>query len=303
MVTIEIEYFRGVGKHMDTVFLIDSCTDLPREYVEANNLPVVSLTCNFKGQEFKDDFGKTLGYKEFYDSVRNGEMPSTSQVNVYEYTDIFKKYAMEGKPIVYLGFSSALSGSLNSAILARDMVCDEIKDADITVIDSKSASLGEGLLAYYANEMLKAGASKDELVSWLETNKLKVNHWFTVDDLGHLKRGGRVSGAAAFVGTLLDIKPILQVDDEGRLIPVSKIKGRKKSLKALFEMLQEKITAPEEQVIAISHGDCVEDAEYLKDMILKEYKVKDVIINHVGPVIGSHTGPGVVALFFMGSGR
>lgn len=288
---------------MDTVLLIDSCTDLPRSYVEANNLPVVSLTCHFKGKEYKDDFGKTLGYKEFYEAVRNGEMPSTSQVNVYEYAEIFKKYALEGKSVIYLGFSSALSGSLNSAYLAKDMVCEEIENADITVIDSKSASLGEGLLAYNANEMLKNGASKDEVVSWLETNKLKINHWFTVDDLGHLKRGGRLSGTAAFVGTLLDIKPVLKVDDEGRLIPVSKVKGRKKSIKMLFEMLQENIVSPEEQVIAISHGDCIEDAEYLKEMILKEYKVKDIIINEVGPVIGAHSGPGTLALFFAGSKR
>jgi len=288
---------------MDTVLLIDSCTDLPYSYVEENKLPFVSLVCNYKGQEVKDDFGHSLTYKEFYTSVRNGEMPSTSQVNAYDYTELFRKYALEGKAVIYLGFSSALSGSYGSAKLAKDMICEEIEDADITLVDSKSASLGEGLLAYYANEMLKKGASKDEVVSWLETNKLKLNHWFTVDDLGHLRRGGRVSGAAAFVGTLLDIKPILHVDDEGRLIPISKVKGRKKSLKTLFEMLKENIVAPEEQVIAISHGDCPEDVEYLKDMILKEFKVRDVIVNHVGPVIGSHTGPGVVALFFMGSKR
>ncbi|HOS68612.1 MAG TPA: DegV family protein [Bacillota bacterium] len=288
---------------MDTVLLIDSCTDLPRSYVDKNEIPFVSLVCNFKDQEYKDDFGKSISYRDFFDAVRNGEMPSTAQVNVYEYTEIFKKYAAEGKSVVYLGFSSALSGSLSSAYIARDTVMEEFKDADITIVDSKSASLGEGLLAYYANEMLKAGASKDEVVSWLETNKLKMNHWFTVDDLGHLKRGGRLSGTAAFLGTLLDIKPVLKVDDEGRLIPISKVKGRKKSIKTLFEMLQENITAPEEQVIAISHGDCIEDAEYLKEMILKEYNVKDVIINHVGPVIGAHTGPGVVALFFMGEKR
>ncbi|HRU42090.1 MAG TPA: DegV family protein [Candidatus Diapherotrites archaeon] len=288
---------------MDTVLLIDSCTDLPRSYVDKNEIPFVSLVCNFKDQEYKDDFGKSISYRDFFDAVRNGEMPSTAQVNVYEYTEIFKKYAAEGKSVVYLGFSSALSGSLSSAYIARDTVMEEFKDADITIVDSKSASLGEGLLAYYANEMLKAGASKDEVVSWLETNKLKMNHWFTVDDLGHLKRGGRLSGTAAFLGTLLDIKPVLKVDDEGRLIPISKVKGRKKSIKTLFEMLQENIAAPEEQVIAISHGDCIEDAEYLKEMILKEYNVKDVIINHVGPVIGAHTGPGVVALFFFGNKR
>jgi DegV family protein with EDD domain len=288
---------------MNTVLLIDSCTDLPRRYVDENQLPFVSLVCNFKGQEIKDDFGVTLGYKEFYNTVRDGEMPSTSQINAYTYEEMFRKYVNEGKAIIYIGFSSALSGSFGSAVLAKNIVCEEMENADITLVDSRSASLGEGLLAYYANEMLKSGATKDEVVSWLESNKLKLNHWFTVDDLGHLKRGGRLSGTAAFVGTLLDIKPILHINDEGKLIPVSKVKGRKKSIKTLFEMLQENIVNPEEQVIAISHGDCIEDAEYLKEMILKEYKVKDVIINEVGPVIGSHTGPGVVALFFMGSNR
>lgn len=290
-------------RYLDTILIIDSCTDLPLEYVEQNNIPVVNFVCNFKGGEYKDDFGKTLKYKDFYNEVRMGEMPSTSQVNVYVYTEIFKKYASEGKPIVYLGFSSALSGSLSNAVLAKEMVCEEIEDADITVIDSKSASLGEGLLAYYANEMLKQGASKDEIVSWLETNKLKMNHWFTVDDLGHLKRGGRVSGTAAFVGTLLDIKPVLHVDDEGRLIPVTKVKGRKKSIKTLFEMLEENITDPKDQVIAISHGDCREDADSLADMIRKHIDVKDIIINEIGPVIGAHAGPGTVALFFIGNKR
>lgn len=288
---------------METVLLIDSCTDLPLSFVEENQIPYVSLVCNFLGGEYKDDFGKTLSCKEFYDTVRGGEMPSTSQVNVYVYQEVFSKYAEEGKSVIYLGFSSALSGSLNSARMAQEMVCEAFPEADITVIDSRSASLGEGLLAYYAFNMLKEGASKDEVVSWLESNKLKLNHWFTVDDLGHLKRGGRVSGAAAFVGTLLDIKPILHVDDEGRLIPKSKVQGRKKSIKTLFEMFEENVVNPEEQVIAISHGDCLEDAKYLESLILKSYKVKEVIINPVGPVIGAHSGPGTLALFFMGSKR
>lgn len=288
---------------MDTILIIDSCTDLPLEYVEQNNIPVINFVCNFKDGEFKDDFGKTLGYKEFYNEVRKGEMPSTSQVNVYVYSEMFKKYVKEGKAVIYFGFSSGLSGSLNNAALAKEMVCEEIEDADITIIDSRSASLGEGLLAYYANEMLKQGATKDEIVSWLETNKLRMNHWFTVDDLGHLKRGGRVSGTAAFVGTLLDIKPVLNVDDEGRLIPVMKVKGRKKSIKTLYEMLEENIVNPEEQVIAISHGDCPEDANSLAEMIRKHYNVKDIIMNDIGPVIGAHSGPGTVALFFLGSNR
>lgn len=288
---------------MDTVILIDSCTDLPFEYIEENNVNVVNFVCNFRGREYSDDFGKTLGYKEFYASVRAGEMPSTAQVTLYNYMEVFKKYAKEGKALIYFCFSSALSGSYNSALMARTAVLEEYEGADITVIDSKSASLGEGLLAYYALEMQKKGSGKQEIIDWLEDNKLKLNHWFTVDDLGHLKRGGRVSSTAAFIGTILDIKPILHVDDEGRLIPVDKVKGRKKSLKQLFERFAENAVNPEEQVIAISHGDCLEDAKYLEQLILKEYKVKDVIMNNIGPVIGTHSGPGTVALFFLGKHR
>ena len=163
--------------------------------------------------------------------------------------------------------------------------------------------MGEGLLDYYAIEMLKNGASKDEIVQWIEENKLKLNHWFTVDDLNHLKRGGRVSSTAAIIGTLLDIKPVLHVDNEGRLIPVTKVKGRKKSIKSLFEELDKRIVNPEEQVIFISHGDCLEDAKFLERLILEKYKVKDVFINEIGPTVGSHSGPGTVALFFLGNER
>lgn len=288
---------------METVIIIDSCTDLPLEYVEDNKLPVLSLTCLFKGMEYPDDFGKTLSYKEFYDVVRKGEMPTTSQVNTYRFVEEFKKHIQEGRAVIYIGFSSALSGTVNSAEAAKKAIIEEFENADITVIDSKSASLGYGLLVYYALEMLKSGASKDEIVNWVENNKLKMNHWFTVEDLFHLSRGGRVSKAAAIIGTALDIKPVLHVDNEGRLIPVTKVKGRKKSLRTLAEKLKERIINPEEQVIAISHGDCIEDVEYLKEMILKEVKVKDIIVNYVGPVIGSHSGPGTVALFFMGNER
>jgi DegV family protein with EDD domain len=200
-------------------------------------------------------------------------------------------------------FSSALSGSYNSACIAKNMILEEYKDADITVIDSKCASLGEGLLVFYAIEMLKNSASKDEIITFIENNKLKINHWFTVDDLNHLKRGGRVSATAAAIGTLLNIKPILHVDDEGRLIPVTKEKGRKKSIKALAEELDKNIINPEEQIIFISHGDCIEDVELLKKLILEKHKVKDIIVNSIGPIIGAHSGPGTVALFFMGEKR
>lgn len=288
---------------METVIIMDSCTDLPLSYVEANKIPTLSLTCLLKGKEYPDDFGKTLTHKDFYRIVRDGEMPTTSQVNTYQFVEEFKKHLELGRSIIYIGFSSALSGTVNSAETAKKIILEEYKDADITIIDSKSASLGYGLLVYYAYEMLKNGATKKEIVDWVENNKLRMNHWFTVEDLFHLNRGGRVSKTAAILGTVLDIKPVLHVDNQGRLIPVTKVKGRKKSIRALAEKLKERIVNPEEQVIAISHGDCIEDVEFLVEMIQKEVKVKDVIVNFVGPVIGAHSGPGTVALFFMGNDR
>lgn len=288
---------------METVIIIDSCSDLPKKYVEENKVAMMPMTYTFKGKEWTDDFGQSLSYEEFYREVRAGEMSSTSQINVYRYSEEFKKHIKDGKNIICICFSSALSGSYNNAMVAKDMVLEDYPEADISVIDSRCASMGEGLLDYYAIEMLKSGHSKEEIVTWVEANKLKLIHWFTVDDLNHLKRGGRVSGTAAMVGTLLDIKPILQVDDLGRLIPVFKVKGRKKSIRMLAQKLDEQIVNPEEQVIFISHGDCLEEAEHLRDMILEKHKVKDVIINFVGPVVGTHSGPGTVTLFFLGEKR
>lgn len=288
---------------MRTVIIADSCSDLPLNYVEEQNIPVVHFPFNFKGKEYHDDFGKTLSYKEFYDAVRAGEMPTTSQVNVQTFIDIFKGFVKEGHSVIYMAFSSALSGTYSNAVLARNILIEEYPDADITVIDTKSASLGEGLLVYYAIDMLKKGAQKQEIIDWVENNKLRLNHWFTVEDLGHLKRGGRLSGAAAFIGTVLSIKPVLHIDDEGRLIPVLKTRGRKNSLNTLADMLEERIVEPEKQVIAISHGDSLDDALYLKELVLGKVKVKDFIINNIGPVIGAHSGPGTVALFFLGEHR
>lgn len=288
---------------MKTIIFTDSCCDLPRSFVEENNIEVMHLRVNIKGEDIPDDLGVSIDSKDFYNLIRQGEMPTTSQVNVNTFEDNFRKYIKEGYSIIYIGFSSALSGCVNSARIAKKNIEEEISDADITVIDTKSASLGLGLIVYTAVNMLKAGKEKSEIVNWIEDNKLKVNHWFTVDDLYHLKRGGRVSSTVAAVGTILSIKPVLNIDDEGRLMPVFKAKGRKKSIKVLKEILVEKIINSEEQTIFISHGDCIEDAEHLKELILNEVKVKEVIINNVGPVIGSHTGPGILALFFMGSNR
>lgn len=288
---------------MQTVLITDSCCDLPYEYVTENNIQIMSLTVNISGKEVSDDLGQGLTYETFYEAIRNGEMPTTSQVNVFVFKEAFSKCVAEGKRVIYIGFSLALSGSVSSAQIAAKEIKEENPEADITIINSKSASLGLGLLVYYANQMLQEGQSKEAIVEWVEANKLKVNHWFTVMDLNHLCRGGRVSKTVATFGTLLHIKPILQVNDEGLLIPIDKIKGRKKSIKTLFEKLKENIINPKEQVIFISHGDCLEEALSLKEMIVEQYKVKNVIINPIGATIGAHAGPGTLAVFFIGDKR
>lgn len=289
---------------VDTIIITDSCCDLPKSYIKENVFLVyMSLVYEIKGEEHDDDFGESMTYREFYNKLRNGEISKTSQINVQRFYEEFKKHIEAGKAVIYIGFSSALSGCINSANVAREQILEEYKQADITIVDSKSASLGYGLLIYYACEMYKAGSDPEKIIQWLEESKLKINHWFTVEDLNHLKRGGRVSSTAAAVGTLLNIKPILKVDDDGRLIPDHKVKGRKKSLKTLVELLDKNIIDEENQVVAISHGDCLEEAEYVKELILEKHKVKDVIINYVGPVIGSHSGPGTMALFFLGNKR
>lgn len=288
---------------MKNIIFTDSCCDLPISFINENNIQVMHLRVNLRGKDIPDDLGKSIAHKDFYNLIREGEMPTTSQVNVNTFEEGFRKFSEQGYSIIYIGFSTALSGCVNSARLAKEVVLEEIKDADITIIDTKSASMGLGLIVYYAAQMLKEGKGKEDIIKWIEKNKLKVNHWFTVDDLNHLKRGGRISSTVAIVGTMLNIKPIMHVDNEGRLIPLSKVKGRKKSIKSLQEKLKERIVESEKQVVFISHGDCLDDAEYLRDLILKEINVKDVIINNVGPAVGSHSGPGTLALFFIGNDR
>lgn len=288
---------------MKTIIITDSCSDLPLWYVEQKDIPIVNFTFNFKGKEYKDDFGQSISHSEFYKAVRAGEMPTTSQINAQTFVDFFEKYIKQDTSIIYMCFSSALSGTYNSAVMARQMLLEKYPHADISIIDTKAASMGQGLLVHYALDLQEQGASKQEIVDWIEANKLKLAHWFTVEDLGHLKRGGRLSGAAAFVGTILNVKPVLHVDNEGRLVPVVKAKGRKKSLKILLEKMEATIVEPENQTIFISHGDSVDDAYYLAAMIKEKFTVKDVVINHIGPVIGSHSGPGTIALFFMASER
>lgn len=282
----------------DTVIVIDSSSDLPLEYVEKNNLIYLGLSINIGDKLFYDDFGKTLTYKDFYNTLRAGELPTTSQINVYNFEQVFRELARNGKSIIYIGFSSALSGCINNANLAKEIVLKDYKNADITIIDTKSACIGEGLLVYNACEMLKEGSSKEEIINYLLDNRLKVDHWFVVDSLFYLKRGGRISNTAAMIGSLFQIKPIMNIDDNGSLVRALNAKGKKQALRMLIDKFEQKAYKPEDQVIGISHGDCLEDALLLKSMLQERFKVKDIIINHVGPVVGSHVGVGMVSLCF-----
>lgn len=288
---------------MNTVIIIDSSCDLPLEYIEENKIPALGLICHLGDEEYEDDFGKKLTYDYFYDKIRNGVMPTTSQINIYRFQELFKKYVQEGKSVIYLSMSSKISGCYSSASIAKQTIEEEFQDADITVIDTKSASIGEGIICYNAIEMLKDGASKEKIVKWVEDTKLKVQHWFIVEDLMHLKRGGRLSATKANIGTLLKIKPIIYIDKEGCLQNLENARGRKKGIKMLMDKFEENIVNVEDAVIGISHGDCIEDAINLKEKILEKYKIKKVLINYVGPVVASHTGAGMLSICFVGKER
>ena len=287
----------------NTILVIDSGCDLPLKYVKQDNIVPLGLIFNYKGEAVEDDFGENFNLKDFYNALRQGEMPTTSQINSERFVEVFRKYVSEGKSIIYIVMSSALTGTINSANIARQTILEEFPSADISIVDSKCASLGEGLLVYHAYEMLKKESSKEEIVTWLEENKLKVNHWFTVSDLNHLKRGGRISSSAAAVGTLLNIKPVLTMDNEGRLTPFSKSRGRKKAINALVEKFKERTDPSKEQIIGIGHGDCLEDALALEALVREHGNVKKVILNYVGTAIGSHTGPEILGLYFMADER
>mgnify|MGYP003773022809 CR=1 FL=1 len=286
-----------------TIIITDSNCDLSEKYLSENNIPVIPFHFTLKGQDYEDNFGKSISYKEFYDELRKGEMSTTSQITPYTYEEYFRKYVAEGYSVIYIGFSSALSESFNHSISAKNMISSDIPEADISLIDSKAASVGQGLLVVKAADMLRQGKSKEEIVDWVEKNKLRVNHWFTVDSLDHLKRGGRLSAASAVVGTVLNVKPILIVDQYGKLVPVKKVRGRKKAIQELFAELMNSGVDAHEQSVYISHGDCSEDAEYLKNLIIDKLGIKNVAVNYLGPIIGTHTGPGLLALMFIGAER
>ena len=281
--------------------ITDTCCDFPQNMYAELQLCVVPLTLNFRGQEH-NDFTESF-IKDMYNGMRNGESGSTSAVNPDGWATVIEPVLAAGHDALVLAFSSGLSTTYQSAVIAATELAEKYPDRKIHVVDTLCASLGQGLLVWYACKKRDEGMSFDELAAWCENNKLNLCHWFTVDDLMYLKRGGRVSAATALVGTMLQIKPVMHVDNDGHLIKVTTARGRKASLNALAAKMGETALPGENDTVFICHGDCMEDAEYLANRVKEKYGVKDVFIYYTGAVIGSHSGPGTMALFYLGSHR
>ena len=279
----------------------DVTSDLPENFLKENNIDILYLTYNTGGIDYNGN--NSLSPKEFYQKMRDGEMTKTSQVSPEATEATFEKILLDGYDILHIGFSSGLSGSYNSARIAAENLLVKYPDSKIRVIDSLCASLGEGLLVFKAIELKKQDKSLAEVADWVEENKLHLCHMFTVDDLMYLHRGGRVSKASAIAGSILGIKPILHVDNGGNLIPIGKVRGRKQSLIELVDKMGEKMGDWENTTFAISHGDCEDEAFFVRDLVIKRFGIKNCIINYVGTVIGAHSGPKTMALFFMGNER
>ena len=285
----------------DYVITVNSTVDLPKEWLEERHVPVVPLKYTIDGETYTDMEG--LSAKEFFAKLREGKMSVTSQVNPEEAAELLEPYVKDGKDVLHLGFSSGLSGTLNSMRIAGQMLEEKYPEAKVIVIDTLCACLGEGLLLYKALQHKAMGKTIDETAQWVEENKLHICHNVTVDDLNHLHRGGRVSKTTAVLGTLVQIKPIIHMDDNGKLQVIGKERGRKKSLNKIVDMAVEQSKGWDNDIIMITHGDCIEDAEYVAKLVREKMGIDNILINNIGTVIGSHTGPGVVAVFCMGNKR
>ena len=285
----------------DYKIITDSCCDLPVDMIASLDIHMISLNLHFRGETLKDSVTDEI--KTVYDAWRAGEAATTSAVNPQQWAEGIEPVLADGRDALVLTFSSGLSTTYQSAAIAAQELQEKYPQRKIRVVDGLCASLGQGLLVWYACKKRDAGMSVDELADWCENNKLHLCHWFTVDDLMYLKRGGRVSAATALVGTMLQIKPVLHVDDEGHLINVSKVRGRKASIEALAKKMGETALPGENDTVFICHGDCIEDARYLEKLVKEKFGVKEVFIGYTGAVIGSHSGPGTLALFFLGEHR
>ncbi|WP_294406502.1 DegV family protein [uncultured Clostridium sp.] len=283
--------------------ITDSGCDLSYEIIKEYDIDCIGLICDLDEHRIIEDFGKTISYKDFYSRLSNGSMPKTSQINPNTFINEFEKHLKDGYDIVYISLSSKLSGTYNSSLIARNELLEKYPDANITIIDSESASEGMGVIVYESAKQKKAGRSIDEIVSYIEGIKNKLYCFFTVKDLKHLERGGRISSTAAMVGSILNINPILKVTHEGTLENVGKIRGEKKALKELVNKIDEHLGTSELKEVFITHADNEKAVEYIISLINEKYTPEKIIVNYMGLAIGSHTGQGAVGIFFLGAER
>lgn len=283
----------------DFLIVTDSCSDIPFAYAKDNNIEVVPMHFMMGGNVYVDDLGQTMAYEEFYKKIDEGVMPTTSQPTPDSFYNTFKKGIEQGKEILYIGVSSGVSGTYNSANIGKQMVLEEYSDAKIICISTLNASMGQTLFVRKAVEMKKEGKSIDEIFSTLKEKLNTQKLLIMVNNLDYLKRGGRISGIQSTIGTMLKMNPILQVDEEGKIKTVDKVRGRKKSLRTLIDYVINNIESPELQTVSICHANVLEDAEKIKEEIMKEVSVKEIIVSSIGPVVGSHSGSGAIGVFFL----
>jgi len=284
------------------VIITDSGSDLPSEIIKKYDIKVAEISCTFDGKEVKDDLVDNVSMSHFYECIEKGDMPRTSMVNTLEFVTVFENCLKDNKDIIYISLSSGLSGTYNSALIAKESLLKKYKDAHIEIVDSLSATMGEGLLVYHACQLKTEGKSYEEIVNWLNDNAPKVNIWFMVEDLNHLKRGGRISGTQATVGNLLNIKPILTFNKEGKIYVYAKERGRKKSLKTLIEHIEQKCRDIENKTIGIVHANCEKDAKEIEREI-KKLSPREILIAPLRIVVGTHAGPLAIGVIFIGDER
>ncbi|HEY8444634.1 MAG TPA: DegV family protein [Bacilli bacterium] len=284
--------------------LTDSCVDLPSGFVEELDVKVIPLSFSIQDKEYLNYLDeRESSNQQFYQLLRERVISKTTQINEYRFIEFFEPFLQEGYDILYIGFSSALSGTYNSSVQAANELQTKYPNQKIITIDSLAASMGQGLLVTYAARLKKEGKSLEEIVKWVEDNKRKICHLFTVGDLNYLRRGGRLSYSKALLGTILRVKPLLHVSNEGKLVQTGMKRGRMSALDAMISRLVETIENPEGQTIFISHGDCLDDAEYVKEQIKAKLPVGEIMIHYIGPVIGSHSGLDTLAIFYYGNDR
>ncbi len=287
---------------MNYVFMTDSDSDLPYDLKVKYDIPIVNMPYSLNGKEYFDDLGQTIDHKSYYDAMRNGAVPVTSGLNEDTYIEYFEP-VLQHSDLLFVAFSSQLSSTIQAVYSAQEKLRAKYPQRRFEVVDTLSMSGPMTLLILHAHEMYRNGASMDEVIRWIKDNYMRSQVFFVVDDLKYLRRGGRISGAAAVVGTMLDLKPIIVETKEGKLLNVNKIRGRRRAISYLVEQSVENIVDPTESICIILHGDCLADAELLKKEILERIPTLTIRIDNVGPVIGAHCGPGTLAFCFMGKER